>query len=87
MGADVFAGFEQVILEKIGTPRHTGKENVGNPCKLLVDETVAEQTIRYPNYLSLLNEARKISELLIDELYTHSDYKKKPRTYRRKARK
>ena len=87
MGADVFAGFEQVILDKTGRPRHTGKENVENRGKLLVDATVAEQAIRYPTDLSLLNEAREISEKLIDELYALSDYTKKPRTYRRKVRK
>lgn len=87
MGSDVFAGFEQVILEKVGNPRRTGKAREGNHGKLLLDATVAEQAIRYPTDLSLLNEAREISEKLIDELYALSDYAKKPRTYRRKARK
>jgi len=87
MGADVFAGFEEVILEKIGKPSRTGKAREENRGKLLVDATVAEQTIRYPTDLSLLNEAREISEKLIDELYALSDYTRKPRTYRRKARK
>lgn len=87
MGADVFAGFEQVILEKIGKPRPALNERNENRGKLLIDATVAEQAIRYPTDLSLLNEAREISEKLIDELYALSDYTKKPRTYRRKARK
>ncbi len=34
----------------------------------------------------LLNKSREISEILIDELYALSDYSKKPRTYRQKAR-
>ncbi len=55
--------------------------------KLLVDATVAEQAIRFPTDLGLLNEAREISEALIDTLYPVSGLKKKPRTYRRKARK
>ena len=54
---------------------------------MLVDATVAEQAIRYPTDLSLLNEAREISEQLIDELYKQSGYTQKPRTYRRLARK
>ena len=87
MGSEVFSGFEQVILEKIGKPRRTGKAQDGNHGKLLLDATVAEQAIRYPTDLSLLNEAREISEKLIDKLYGLSDYTKKPRTYRRKARK
>lgn len=87
MGNEVFAGFEQAILEKLDKPGRAVKENVGNRGKLLIDATVAEQAIRYPTDLSLLNEAREISEKLIDELYALSDYTKKPRTYRRKARK
>lgn len=86
MGEDVFASFEKVILEKIGKPRKASSEPVANRGKLLVDATVAEQSIRYPTDLSLLGEAREISENLIDELYNLSDYTKKPRTYRQKAR-
>jgi transposase, IS5 family len=87
MGQEVFSSFEQVILQKIGSGLKAGGEPVTNKGKLLVDATVAEQAIRYPTDLSLLNEAREISEHLIDELYALSDYSRKPRTYRRKARK
>jgi hypothetical protein len=55
--------------------------------KLILDATVAEQAIRYPTDLGLLNESREISEQLIDELYPLSGLQKKPRTYRQKARK
>ena len=58
-----------------------------NKGKLILDATVAEQAIRFPTDLGLLNEAREISEALIDKLYPLSGLKKKPRTYRRKARK
>jgi len=51
-----------------------------------LDATVAEQTIRFPTDLSLLNESREISERLIDELYALSSLTKKPRTYRKIAR-
>lgn len=87
MGQEVFASFEKVILEKAGSNRKVVAEPIANKGKLLVDATVAEQAIRYPTDLSLLNEAREISEHLIDELYSLSEYTKKPRTYRRKARK
>ncbi|MBF0614934.1 MAG: transposase [Magnetococcales bacterium] len=36
--------------------------------KLIIDATVAEQAIRYPTDLGLLNEAQEISERLIDRL-------------------
>jgi IS5 family transposase len=58
-----------------------------NKGKLIVDATVAEQAIHFPTDLGLLNKAREISETLIDTLYPLSGLKKKPRTYRRKARK
>jgi hypothetical protein len=58
-----------------------------NKGKLIIDATVAEQAIRFPTDLNLLNEAREISEKLIDTLYPLSGLRKKPRTYRRKAKK
>ena len=54
--------------------------------KLIVDATVADQAIRYPTDLSLLNEAREFSEQIIDHLFPRTALKKKPRTYRQKAR-
>jgi IS5 family transposase len=47
---------------------------------------VVDQAIRYPTELSLLNEAREFSEQIIDELYPGTPLRKKPRTYRLKAR-
>ncbi|MCP5197383.1 MAG: transposase [Gammaproteobacteria bacterium] len=44
------------------------------------------QAIRYPTDLSLLNEARQFSEQIIDTLSSKTNWKKKPRTYRVKAR-
>ena len=53
---------------------------------LTVDATCAPQNIRYPQDLSLLNEARENLEEMIDELHNPDDGIK-PRTYRKKARK
>jgi hypothetical protein len=63
------------------TPRNQGK--------LIIDTTVTEQAIRFPMDLGLLNEARELSERIIDVLYekSHWPQKKKPRTYRETARK
>ena len=55
--------------------------------KLILDATVTPQAIRYPTDLSLLNEAREFSEQIIDLLYPKTDWTRKPRTYREKARK
>ena len=60
-------------------PTHQGK--------LILDATVAEQAIRYPTDLSLLNEAREFSEQIIDRINAQSALMKKPRTYRQQARK
>jgi IS5 family transposase len=52
--------------------------------ELLMDATVSPQDIAYPTDLNLLNEARQITERLID--FLHVSGHKKPRTYRKKAR-
>jgi hypothetical protein len=64
-------------------------EQPRNHGKLILDATVAEQAIRYPTDLGLLNEARELSERIIDELHAKSNraQRKKPRTYREIARK
>jgi len=54
---------------------------------LKVDATVADQEIKYPNDVSLLNESRLHLERMIDDLYDKSIDKKRPRLYKRKARK
>jgi hypothetical protein len=62
------------------------KAEQANRGKLILDATVADQAIRYPTDLSLLNEAREFSEQIIDLLYPHTAWPMKPRTYRQKAR-
>jgi len=69
------------ISEKIEPPPKTNKG------KIIIDATVADQAIKYPTDLDLLNNSRKISEELIDKLYKKGLVKTKPRTYRRKAKK
>jgi hypothetical protein len=57
-----------------------------NNGKLLVDASCAPSDIRYPNDVSLLNEARENTEKIIDRLCKVRG-EKKPRTYRKIARK
>ncbi|MBS4054436.1 MAG: IS5 family transposase [Thermaerobacter sp.] len=72
-----------------------GKDKVGgaeeepkNQGKLFLDATCAPADIRYPTDISLLNEAREKQEGIIDTLHEPLKGKmKKPRTYRKKARK
>lgn len=58
----------------------------GNSGTLTVDATCAPSQIRYPQDVSLLNEARENAERLLDELHDPADGKK-PRTYRKRAHK
>jgi len=98
MGPEVFARFENSIIARLSEhqkPETARDDDQTTPPdqqstthrgKLIVDATVVEQAIRYPTDLSLLNEAREISEAIIDTLHLLSGMKKKVRTYRRKAR-
>lgn len=70
-----------------GTQAENKEPESNHQGKLIIDATVAPQAIRYPTDLSLLNEAREFSEQIIDKLYPWTGQKKKPRTYRVKARK
>ena len=54
---------------------------------LIIDTTVAEQKIKYPTDIDLLNNVREFTEELIDIFYEASALKIKPRTYRNIARK
>ena len=58
----------------------------GNSGTMIVDATCAPSNIRYPQDVSLLNEARESAEKLLDILHDPTDGKK-PRTYRKRARK
>ncbi len=63
----------------------SGSDNKG---KLLVDATCAPEDITFPTDMKLLNKAREHSEQIIDELHKYMPQgTKKPRTYRRNARK
>ena len=54
---------------------------------LLLDATVCPQDIAFPTDLDLLSSAREKSEELIDSIYDIQLHGKKPRTYRKIARK
>lgn len=68
--------------------RAENTQEMGNQGKLLLDATCAPADIAYPTDLSLLNEAREKLEEIIDVLHAaRRSGKRKPRTYREKARK
>jgi IS5 family transposase len=67
------------------------KEAVSEPLthkgRVLFDATACPQDIAYPTDLGLLSQAREKSEELIDVIYKKDLHFKKPRTYRKEARK
>lgn len=68
----------------------TPKENTppSNQGKLIVDATCTPADITYPTDVKLLNEAREKTEEIIDCMHSPSiGIRRKPRTYRKKARK
>jgi hypothetical protein len=69
------------------TPCPKPEAETGNKGTLMLDATCAPADIAYPTDINLLNEAREKLEDMIDTLHVQSDSKRKPRTYRKKARK
>jgi len=89
LGNDIFNQFSDELI-KICFPEKISKEAQGeNKGELKIDATVADQYIRYPNDLGLLNEAREKTEDIIDFLFDNlrEKLKVKPRTYRKVAHK
>jgi len=58
-----------------------------NKGRVIYDATACPQNIAYPTDLDLLSHAREKTEKLIDKLYNKTTHNKKPRTYRKIARK
>lgn len=72
----------------VAAEREEESSGAGNKGTMILDATCAPQNIRFPTDISLLNEAREKLEQLVDVAHTAGITKgKKPRTYRRKARK
>ncbi len=62
-------------------------EEPANKGKLIIDATCVPSDVSYPTDLNLLNKSREKAESIIDTLHeAHTISAKKPRTYRRKAR-
>lgn len=75
--------------EKMNKSMHKGEEEEShnNKGRVIMDATACPQDIASPTDLNLLNDSREKLEELIDILYSKELHFKKPRTYRKKARK
>ncbi len=81
-------GIESASIEQEGPQGSDSDQAIPPPKgKLKLDATVSDIYIKYPTDLDLLNTSREWSEKIIDLLYEKLGHKKKPRTYRRVARK
>ena len=82
---------EAIIVAQKKDPPPAGNDDDDstddNDGTLILDATCAPADIHFPTDAGILNDARELSEKLIDELYEASFEEKKPRTYRQKARK
>ena len=69
--------------------KYEKKDDQGNTTHkgtIKIDATITDADIKFPTDLELLNSAREKSEMLIDKLCIILEVEKKPRTYRRNAR-
>lgn len=85
---------EQIIFgcnveEKTGQREPDEDQDKPPSGKLVIDATCAPEDMKYPTDLGVLNDAREITEKVIDTLWVSlpiRQKRRKPRTYRRKAR-
>jgi transposase, IS5 family len=73
-------------VEQAGDNADNAEQPLTNKGDLKLDATVADQKIKYPNDVDLLNTGRQEIDRMIDMLCMGLEVKR-PRTYRRRARK
>ena len=87
---EILGKINEMIIQKAETEERSDEDDNTTPPSnsgtMIVDATCAPSQIKYPQDTELLNEAREITEKVIDELHVPGSGKK-PRTYRKKARK
>ena len=82
---EILAEINEMIIQEARDDKNDD-DNDDNSSTMIVDASCAPSHIRYPQDVSLLNEARENAEKLVDLLHNPTDGKK-PRTYRKAARK
>jgi IS5 family transposase len=97
LGGKEFDSFNKLVIEKaeqikppqsrIKSKNDNGTSPKPNRGTLKADATIADQEIKFPTDLNLLSISRENLERMIDLLYDAKKDEKKPRDYRRKARK
>lgn len=87
---EILGEINEMIIRNSESKENSDDEDQSNPPSnkgtMIVDATCAPSQIKYSQDTELLNEAREITEKVIDELHIPGNGKKL-RTYRKKARK
>ena len=87
---EILGEINEMIIRNSESEENSDDEDKSNPPSnkgtMIVDATCAPSQIKFPQDTELLNAAREITEKVIDELHIPGNGKK-PRTYRKKARK
>ena len=85
---EIIGEINEMILREAVTEEDDSDNDDDDPNNgtLIMDATCAPSNIRYPQDVSLLNEARENAEKILDVLHDPADGKK-PRNYRKCARK
>ena len=89
---EILGEINEMIIKKAEDETEDNSDNddhsnpPSNEGTMIVDATCAPSQIKYPQDTELLNESREITEQVIDKLHIRGS-SKKPRTYRKKARK
>lgn len=84
--SEILGEINEMIIQEAQPKDDKDNDNDGNGGTMIVDATCAPSQIRYPQDVSVLNEARENAEKLVDLLHDPANGKK-PRTYRKRARK
>ena len=95
LGLEIIRELNELIAKKFiekkkrtkGKEKENKDDDSDNDGQLILDATCIPQDIRFSNDVALLDDARKKLEGMIDTLYAESELKKKPWTYRIRARK
>ena len=84
---EILGEINEMIIQKAETEEISDADDNTTPPSnsgtMIVDATCAPSKIKYPQDTELLNEAREITEKVIDELHIPGSGKK-PRTYRKR---
>lgn len=84
---EILGKINEMILDEQAPskPEDDDDSDDSNSGTMIVDATCAPSQIKYPQDTALLNQARELTEKLIDALHTPGEAK--PRTYRKQAHK